>query len=331
MRSRTRLAAVGLLGLATAAGGMFMPRLFSDPPQAPVATPQSPARPASAPVPFDGERAMGYLKQVCQIGPRVSGSDGMRRQQKLIEEHFTKLGAKVTPQKFPAKQTSRPAPIEMTNLIVSWHPDRERRVILCTHYDTRPIADQEPDRRNWEKPFVSANDGGSGVAWLMELGHHMAAAKLNVGVDFVFFDGEEYVFDPRPGVDVYFFGSRHFAAEYSRQRPRHRYVAAVLLDLFAGTDARYPFEQNSLFQAGALAHEVWEVARELNEPIFERRIGPSVLDDHLALNQAGIPAIDIIDFDYVHWHRLSDTPDKCSPATMTKVARVLSTWLQRVK
>ncbi len=86
----------------------------------------------------------------------------------------------------------------MTNLIVSFFPDRERRVILCSHYDTRPIADQEPDPRKWREPFLSANDGGSGVAFLMELGNQMKDLPTKVGVDFVFFDGEEYIFDPAP-------------------------------------------------------------------------------------------------------------------------------------
>lgn len=302
--------------VALLAGGMAVPMLLAEPPR------------KSA---FDANRAKEYLKQVCDIGPRVSGSQEMKRQQKLIESHFTRLGAKIAWQRFTARQTSRPTPVEMANLIVSFHPERPRRVLFCTHYDTRPIADQEPDRRDWARPFVSANDGASGVAWLMEFAHHVKDVNTNVGVDFAFFDGEEYILDSRPGVDTYFFGSEHFATDYGRHPPKHRYIAGVLLDLFAGANAKFPFEQNSLFQAGAVAQEIWKVAKELNEPAFEHRIGPQLLDDHLALNRAGIPTVDIIDFDYPHWHRLTDTPDKVSGETMAKVARVLSTWLSRVK
>src|SRR5207248_5900198 len=118
-------------------------------------------------------------------------------------------GAKVQRQTFTARQVSRPTPIDMTNLVVSWHPERTRRVILCSHYDTRPIADQEPDRKRWREPFLSANDGGSGVALLMELGHHLKDLPTSVGVDFACFDGEEYVF--ARDEDEYFFGSKHFA------------------------------------------------------------------------------------------------------------------------
>ncbi len=287
-------------------------------------------------VAFDAKRAMGYLKSVCDIGPRISGTEGMKKQQELIEKHFKGLDAKVTYQKFKASQVSRRRPTEMANLIVSFHPDRERRVILCSHYDTRPIADQEDDRRNWEKPFVSANDGGSGVALLMELGNHMKDLDTKVGVDFVFFDGEEYIFDSRS--DHYFFGSQEFADEYKKGKGKSKYVAAILLDMVAGKDINFPAEGHSLTSAGALIDSVWGVARELKVKAFEQDVGPSVEDDHVPLNKAGIPAIDIIDlsgggnvFNYPHWHKLSDTPENCSGDSMAQVARVLSVWLTRVK
>src|SRR5439155_4233849 len=123
--------------------------------------------------------------------------------------HFDDLGYKVEKQAFQAKQLSQEKTVDMTNLVVSLHPESKRRLILCSHYDTRPIADQEPDPRKWREPFVSANDGGSGVAFLMELGNHVKALKLEVGVDFVFFDGEEYIWNAKR--DEYFFGSKHFA------------------------------------------------------------------------------------------------------------------------
>ena len=227
--------------------------------------------------------------------------------------------------------------IEMANLIVSWHPARERRVILCSHYDTRPIADQEDDPRNWHKPFVSANDGGSGVALLMELGRHMRDLPTRVGVDFVFFDGEEFIFDPR--TDYYFLGSVNFAKQYKGGKMRPEYVAAILLDMIAGKDVHFPMEGYSARAAAPLVESVWRVARELNVTAFEDKLGPDVYDDHLPLNNGGIPAIDIVDlkttvskpFNYAHWHRLSDTPENCSGESMAEVARVLSVWLQRVE
>jgi hypothetical protein len=278
---------------------------------------------------FDAKRAMGYLEAVCKIGPRISGTEGMTKQQELIEKHFKDLGAKVEYQKFTARQASRRRPTEMANMIVSWHPEREKRVILCSHYDTRPIADQEDDRRNWTKPFVSANDGGSGIALLMELGHHMKDLAPKVGVDFVFFDGEEYIFDSDS--DHYFFGSEHFADEYKKGKGKVKYQAAILLDMVAGKDASFPAEMNSLMKAGALVEEFWNVAEQVKATAFVKERGPNVQDDHLALNRGGIPAIDIIDFSYPHWHKLSDKPENCSGESMAQVARVLSAWLRRAK
>jgi glutaminyl-peptide cyclotransferase len=279
------------------------------------------------PVAFDTKRAMGYLEEVCKIGPRISGTPGMKRQQELLQKHFEKLGGKVSLQRFPARQKSQPQPIEMANLIVTWHPERQRRVLLCAHYDTRPIADEEADPKRWRQPFLAANDGGSGVAFFMELAHHMKELKTPLGVDFVLFDGEEYIFDRDR--DEYFLGSTHFASSYSRAG--HRYRSAVLVDMIAGKNARFYVEQNSWFLAGPLVQEVWKIAAELKCNLFIDERKHEVRDDHLPLNRVGIPAIDIIDFDYPHWHKLSDVPANCAGEGMEQVARVLSVWLQRVK
>jgi hypothetical protein len=283
------------------------------------------------PVAFDGPRAMGYLEDVCKIGPRISGSDGMKKQQELLQKHFEALGGKVTYQRFQARQRSQHDPVEMANMIVSWYPERQRRVILCSHYDTRPIADQERDPRSWRREFLSANDGGSGVALLMELAHHMKDLKTQVGVDFVFFDGEEYIFDR--DLDKYFFGSEYFAEDYQKKaKGKPVYLGALLFDMIAGPNPSFPQEPYSRAYAEALVDEIWQIAAEQKCSAFKNRGGQHVQDDHLALNSRGrIPAVDIIDFDYKHWHKLTDIPANCAKDGMEQVARVVSVWLQRVK
>jgi hypothetical protein len=280
---------------------------------------------------FDGTRALSYLEEICKIGPRVSGTEGMKKQQQLLKKHFEDLGLRVEFQRFTARQKSQAQPVAMANLIVSFHPERLRRVILCSHYDTRPIADQEPNRERWEQPFLSANDGGSGVALLMELARQIKEMNTSVGIDLVMFDGEEYIFDPLPDHDIYFFGSDHFAREYRQNPPPFRYVAAVLLDMIGGKDARFPVEQGSWFNAGPLARDIWQTAFDLKCTAFQNVLGPEVRDDHLALNRVGIPAVDIIDFNYPHWHRLSDVPANCSGASLAQVAKVLTAWVEKVK
>ncbi len=285
--------------------------------------------PEVAEVPFDGKRAMGYLEALCAIGPRMSGTPGMLKQQQFIRKHFEKLDLKVRAQDFTARQNSQKQAVAMTNLIVTFHPERKRRVLLSSHYDTRPIADQEADPRKWRLPFVSANDGGSGVAFLMELAHHIKDLTLNVGVDFAFFDGEEYIFEREH--DKYFFGSEHFANDWKRNKREPSYVAAILFDMIGGKNAKFPVEGYSWQRHRELCLEVWRTAAEVRAPAFKDELGERVLDDHLALQNAGIPAVDLIDFGYPHWHKLTDTPENCSPEPMCQIAKVLSTWMQRIK
>lgn len=325
MRRRTWIL-TALAGLAILGGSLvfFTTNGTARPTRNEVGTPE--ARKAG---PFDGERAMKYLTTICDLGPRISASEGMEKQQALIKKHFEDLGAKVTYQKFDGKQPSQPKAVPMVNIIVSFHPDAKTRLMICGHYDTRPIADQETNVRNWRKPFVSANDGGSSVAFMMELGNHIKDLKPELGVDFVLFDGEEFIHDRNN--DKFFLGSEYFASEYRKGSLGVKYKAAILLDLFAGKGAVYPVEQNSAMLAGPLVEDVWKIAAELKMDMFVQRYGHNVLDDHIALNRAGIPAIDIIDFDYDHWHRLSDTPDKCSAESMANVAAVLMEWLRRTK
>lgn len=287
---------------------------------------------------FRGDRAMEYLRAICALGPRVSGSPGMKKQQDLLRKHFESCAATVEWQRFKAQQRSRREPVEMVNLIARWHPQRTRRILLCTHYDTRPIADQERDERLWHKPFLGANDGASGVALMMELAHTLPHLPLQVGVDFVCFDGEEYIFDPRPsewGGDRYFFGSEFFAQNYARQRHQAPngpvYLEAVLVDMIAGRNPRFYIEQHSLVQAGPLVEKIWGYADSLACRAFVAEAKHAVLDDHLQLLAVGIPAVDIIDFDYPHWHRLSDTPENCSPDGLEQVGRVVLLWMLRAR
>jgi glutaminyl-peptide cyclotransferase len=284
---------------------------------------------------FDQERSLKYLKAICDIGPRVSDTDGMKKQQELIEKHFKDLGATVTRQEFKARQVSRKADTPMTNLIVSWHPEKQRRLLFCCHYDTRPLADQEENRLNWRKPFVSANDGAAGVAMLMELGHHMKDLKSEVGLDFVFFDGEEYIFEPSQfgGGDKYFFGSEHFATTYMKTKAtrKFKYEAGALMDLCHAKDCVLKVEQHSYESAPKVCEQIWGVAAAIGAKSFKYVPGPDVLDDHIALNKADIPTADLIDFDYPHWHKLTDTPDKISGDQLAEVAKVLATWWVNVK
>jgi len=273
----------------------------------------------------DTARAFGYLQQICDIGPRISGTDGMAQQRDLLETHFTKLGATVSYQEFDVVHPQSGTPVRLVNLIVSWHPDRKSRVLLCCHYDTRPFPDNDPVPANRTKPFIGANDGGSGVALFMELGHHLPQVATPYGVDFVFFDAEELIYSAR---DKFFLGSTYFATQHRDAPPGHQYVCGVLVDMIGDRELRIYQERYSLNYAPAVTRSVWDAAARIGVREFIARRKHEVRDDHLPLNEiARIPTCDIIDFDYPHWHTRNDVPAACSGESIAKVGRVLLEWL----
>jgi glutaminyl-peptide cyclotransferase len=284
---------------------------------------------------FDGRRAYQHLLDICEFGRRVSGSQGMERQQAYLIEHFTALGGKVEKQEFPARDPLTGRLVPMTNLIVTWRPDARERILLCAHYDTRPYPDNDPDPLRRRGLFLGANDGASGVAVLCEMGRHLPELPTRYGVDFVFFDGEELVYDDRR--DPYFLGSEHFAREYASNPPPHRYRWGVLLDMVGDRSLELYIERNSYSwpDTRPLVESIWGTARRLGVREFIPRQRHWVSDDHVKLHDiAGIPTCDIIDFDYprpgrpTYWHTTHDTPDKCSAESLGKVGLVVLEWLK---
>jgi glutaminyl-peptide cyclotransferase len=287
-------------------------------------------------IPVNGERAYGYMKEICAIGPRVSGTPGMQKQQDLLKAHFEKLGGRVSLQTFEARHPLDGNKVPMANLLVEWHPDRKDRILLCAHYDTRPFPDEDPV--NPRGVFVGANDGASGAALMMELAHDMAGLKCRYGVDFLLFDGEELIYDRQR--DKYFLGSEHFAQEYATNPPAHKYKWGVLVDMIGDAQLQIFREVNSMktLPTRQLVGDIWGVARDLGVKEFVNVTRHEIRDDHLALNSiARFPTIDIIDFEYPtargpnYWHTTQDVPENCSALSLAKVGWVIRTWLERVK
>ena len=285
------------------------------------------------PAKIDGDRAYGYLKAICQIGPRPAGSAANTRQRKMVAEHFQKHGAKVRERPFAATDPVSNAPVSMANLIGSWFPDRLDRVVIGVHYDTRPFPDEDPIFANRRKPFIGANDGASGVALLMEIAHHLQDSATPWGVDLVLFDGEELVYGGGNNqTGDYFLGSKAFAEEYKKaKKDKARYVAGMVLDMVGDRDLAIDKEPYSMEFAAKLVNDVWGVAKALEVDQFRDKTGRAVYDDHLALNDVGIPTIDIIDFDYPYWHTAGDLPERCSGASLAQVGKVVTAWLNKPK
>ncbi len=283
--------------------------------------------------PLDGRRAFQYLEQVCAIGPRPSGSPGMKQQQELLREHFEKLGGKVTLQPFRARNPLGGDPVELANLLVEWHPERKERILLVAHYDTRPLPDRDPDPvKRRTGTFIGANDGGSGVAVLMEYAHLMPKFDGELGVDFLFVDGEEFVYDDKR--DPYFLGSTWFAKEYVSKPPAHKYRWGVVLDMVGDASLQVYQEQHSVTwrDTRPLVKQIWATAARLGVDEFHPRARYEVKDDHLPLRNIGkIPTCDVIDMDYPAWHTTMDTPQRCSPTSLAKVGWVVYEWMRGQK
>lgn len=289
-------------------------------------------RPAIAEEPpaFDGPRAFAHLTAIAALGPRPSGSEAMTRQRDLLAAHFRAAGGIVNGQAFEIRDRRTGAAVHMENLVVEWHPDRRDRVLIGAHYDTRPFPDRDPvDPRG---VFIGANDGASGVALLMELARAMPGLPGPIGVDFVLFDAEEYVVDPR---DPYFLGSTFFARQYAAARQQgtiaHRYRCGVIVDMVADRDLEIWQEQRSATwpDTRPVVESIWGVAAKRGVRQFIPRPKYTIDDDHVPLRMIGrIPTCDIIDFDYPHWHTTHDTPGQCAAESLAAVGGVVLEWLR---
>ena len=287
---------------------------------------------ANIPVLYQPERAMGYLQQICEIGSRVTGSPGMRRQQQWLSEFFRGQGADVSFQNFEIRHPDNGEVVPVSNLVATWYPNRPKRFLFCAHYDTRPFPDSDP--RNPKGRFIGANDGGSGVAALMELSHQLNDLPSDLGVDIVLFDAEEFVW--MQGRDEYFLGSNFFAEKYVSQPPAIRYQSGILLDMVGDRELKIYYEANSLKYAREQTRGIFATAHSLGVDAFVRRSRHRIDDDHIPLNEiARIPTVDLIDFDYPrpgfgapsYWHTEQDIPANCSGESLATVVWVVHQWL----
>jgi Zn-dependent M28 family amino/carboxypeptidase len=239
----------------------------------------------------------------------------------LVEE-MKKHADNVRLQPFSYTWSVTGKPVAMANIIgeQNWK-DAKTRILLLAHWDTRPSSDMDENPANYRRPILGANDGASGVAVLLEL---MRAVKgrlpKDVGVMYLLTDGE----DLGPELDEMFLGAKHFAKNMPNPKPDY----GILLDMIGDKNLKIPMEPNSLRYAPTLLREFYLNASKAGlKDTFPMNYGPVIEDDHICLNEAGLPTIDLIDFDYAYWHTQKDTPDKCSAESLGKVGTALESWL----
>jgi glutaminyl-peptide cyclotransferase len=269
---------------------------------------RNPPQPTTVPVSFDGQRAYADVQTQVAFGPRIPGSEGHAKIQGWMREELVKAGWMVEVQDSEALGH----PIKN---VVARKSDQQPQIILGAHYDSRIFADSDPDPAQHTNFVPGANDGASGVAVLLELARSLPEDTVPVWL--VFFDAED---NGRIEGWDWILGSREFVKNNSLQ-PR----AVIIVDMIGDADLNIYKERNS---NPDLTDEIWAVAKELGyESKFIPEYKHSMLDDHTPFLEAGIPAVDIIDFDYPYWHTVQDTPDKVSPESLQAVGDTLRAWI----
>lgn len=284
----------------------------------PQQSPPSQTLPAKIAMPeFDGQKAFSYLKAQTDFGPRNPNSIGHQQCLEYLSHELSRYAEHVTRQDFIHHGYGGEI-LRLTNIFGTFNSSATDRILLLAHWDTRPRSDEEKDPAKRNQPILGANDGASGVAVLMEIAGLLKQTPPRIGVDILFVDGEDY--GTSHDLENYFLGTRYFMKVKSENyRPRF----AVLLDMVGYKDLQIPMEQSSAAYAPEVVERIWSTAENLGVTQFINVPGEQISDDHTPLNEGGLPAVDIIDFQYPYWHTTQDTPDKCSAESLGAVGKVL--------
>ena len=266
---------------------------------------------------FNGNEAFSFLVQQCDFGPRKPGTAAHEKCLQYIVQNLKPYANTVKLQPFTFRDDARDITLHLTNIAAVFNPNAKRKVMLFTHWDTRPTADEELDPGPRSQPIPGADDGASGTAVLLELARVLHQTPPTVGVVLLFVDGEDW----GPDDDKMYLGAKYFAAHPGDLRPDY----AILLDMIGKKNLSIQREMTSEEVHPELDKKVWDTAAALG---YTTQFAPGsrwrISDDHDSFNAAGIPAIDLIDFNYADWHKLSDTPDKCSPDSLKAVGDVMA-------
>ncbi len=268
---------------------------------------------------FDGDRAYADLVAQCDFGPRYPGSAGHDLAREWLVARLSESADEVTVQEFTHRVGDRE--LELANIVASYRPECSERVLLGAHWDTRAVAERDPDPARRGEPILGANDGASGVAVLLEVGRLVAERPPGVGVDIVLFDAEDG--GDEGGLGAWCLGSSYYAARMGSYCPRY----AVVVDMVGDCDLDIPREPYSRSASPELVELVWAAAERAGSTSFSRRTGIAIYDDHVPLIQAGLEAIVLIDLDYPYWHTHEDTPDKCCPSSLREVGEAVTEFL----
>ena len=271
---------------------------------------------------FDENSAYQFLLDQCDFGPRNPGSEGYNNCKQYLIKTLDSYSDTVFTQPFVINDIDD-TQYDLDNIIAQYNINSNSHLLLGAHWDTRPWADSDLNIEKHNQPIIGANDGASGVSVLLELAKIFHYNPPPIRVSIVLFDAEDM---GRPGVPKsYARGSQFFAKNLPIEKPDE----AIILDMIGDKELHIPIERYSYQQNKDLVKKLWSLANKLNLEAFESRIVHTIYDDHVPLwQEAKIPAIDIIDFNYPnrysnYWHTSQDTPDNCSAQSLGQVGNLL--------
>lgn len=284
------------------------------------------------PVKFNADSAYANVVAQCDFGARVPNSEAHRRCGDYLVARFKALGLDVEEQKATFTGWDKNE-LQGRNIIASYRPEADARIILAAHWDSRPWADKAFNANDRTKPVPGANDGGSGVGVLLEIARNLAAKQPSIGVDIAFFDAEDYgkYEGFEDSSDTWCLGSQYWAKNMIPYSAYNKPVYGILLDMVGGRGARFHYELFSQEYARLATVKVWGEAEKLGySDYFIREKGAPITDDHVVLTRAGIPTTNIIEsinsetqsFNPT-WHTLDDTMANIDRASLKAVGETV--------
>lgn len=293
---------------------------------------------------FDRDSAYSFVQKQVDFGPRVPETPEHKACSEWIKATLESYGWEVQFQDAVIKGYEN-KPLKIRNIIATYKPEADERVLLCAHWDTRRMADQDTERK--DEPILGADDGGSGVGVLMELARTVSNNPLNAGIEIVFFDAEDQGESgtPRPSEQTWCLGAQYWSRNQHAMKVQPRF--GILLDMVGRSGAQFPKDGVSLDRAGQIVNIVWNQALELGlSELFVKEKDDEFIDDHLYVNDiGGIKTIDIINRPVYkdengqivmnreenrperrfadHWHTHNDNMKIIDPYTLESVGDVL--------
>ena len=298
---------------------------------------EAPKKEVTIPV-FNSDSAYAYVEKQVSFGPRSPNSEGHRDCKNYLVNKLGSFADQVIQQDFSA-QTYRGDAFDATNIIGQFNPSNRERILLAAHWDSRFIAEEDPDESKRDEPILGADDGGSGVGVLLEIARLMKSDPIDLGVDIVFFDAEDQGERGNPNAnETWCLGAQHWSRNPHSGGANAKF--GILLDMVGGKNAQFSIEnvRNTYepVHAGkidALYREVWQLAQAMGKGnYFVKTVTNPTTDDHYFVNIIRkIPMIDIINKPLdsrtsfmPNWHTHADDMDGIDKRTLRAVGQVVT-------